>query len=275
MYLNKVEKHRSTIILLIILALIASLTLLINPSPQEIYEVNPAQRLLPPSFSHPFGTDALGRDVFARLIVGTRISLVLSISSVLLAAIIGSISGVVAAIHGSFIKLVLSTVFEYLYIMPSIIIAFLLSIIISPGPHIVIIASTLFLLPLFFRVSLTAASMILTQPYIEAAYAIGASTFHIALNHVLRVYLPVLLVLIIYNIPQVIFYEVTLSFIGLGIQPPTPSLGVMIVEGVEYIQVAPHILEVTILLLFVIVFTLNILSEELEKSLETHSLSYL
>ena len=275
MYLNKVVKRRGIIIPLIIITFIVFLTLLINPSPHEIYEVNPAQRLLPPSLSHPFGTDALGRDVLMRLIVGTRISLMLSISAVLLAAIIGTISGIIAAIHGSIIKLILSAIFEYLYIIPSIIIAFLLSIITSPGPHVIIIASTLFLLPLFFRISLTAASMILTQPYIEAAYAIGASSFHIALNHILRIYLPILLVLIIYNIPQVIFYEIILSFIGLGIQPPTPSLGIMIIEGVKYIQVAPHILEATILFLFILVFSLNVLSEELEKSLEIYSLSYL
>jgi len=87
--------------------------------------------------------------------------------------------------------------------------------------------------------------------------------------------MPILLVLIIYNIPQVVFYEITLSFIGLGIQPPTPSLGVIIMEGVRYIQIAPHILEITLLLLFVIVFSLNTLSEELEKLLEIDSLPHL
>lgn len=251
--------------ILIILAelLLALLADLIAPYSYEAIDLG--NRLSPPSPRHPLGTDPLGRDVFSRLIYAMRITFIIAIPSVLIAALMGAAVGALAAAAKGFTDFVLSRIFDVMYAIPSFFIA--IAVLLAMGSSVtgIIIAISISLAPMFFRLGKSIARETLTKPYVEAAKAIGASPIWIAFNYVGRQLLVTLTPTAVYMLSTAIALEATFGIIGLSVSPPTPSLGNMISEYKEYIFVAPWLAVAPITVIAVTITTLNTLANELSK----------
>ncbi len=241
-------------------------------APYRYDEINLDERFLPPSLKHLFGTDSLGRDLFTRFLYGYRLSLLLSILSIVLSTAIGFLMGVFSAFSKQ-LQIALDSIFNFLYIVPSIFIAVVAAFTTGFGAHIVVIAVILRLIPTFYRITKTVALTIAVQPYIEAAKAMGASTLYILTRYIAREALYTISILSIYSLPEALSTEITLSFIGLGIQPPTPSIGNILAEGIKYITIAPHIIIPPTIATFTTILAIDIIREKIEKhTKETYNL---
>lgn len=245
-------------LLAILLALIDRLT------PYRYDEVNLDKRFLPPSPDHLLGTDSLGRDVLTRLLHGFRLSLAVSAASIALSAAIGSLMGISSALSKT-IQAVVDPLFNFLYIAPSILIAAVVAFTVGFGLHIVVVAVVLRLLPAYYRIVKTVSHTIAVQPYVEASRAMGASLPHILVRYIGREVAHTVAILSIYSFPDALSIEISLSFIGLGVQPPTPSLGGMIAEGVRYISIAPHIILPPTVAVFTTILILDVVESRIER----------
>uniref|UniRef100_A0A7J2U4I9 ABC transporter permease n=1 Tax=Ignisphaera aggregans TaxID=334771 RepID=A0A7J2U4I9_9CREN len=236
-------------------------------APYPYYKVDLENRLRPPSPTHILGTDPLGRDVFSRLVYALRISFAVAILSLAVALLIGTVLGMVSAILGSVTDAVLSWIFDVVYAMPGFFIAIAILLIIGSGVMGTAAAISLTLTPIFFRLSRSATRGVLVKQYVEVAKALGASTLRIALNYVGRELMAVVIPAAVYMLSDAIALEATLSVVGLGVNPPTPSLGNMISEYKDYVFVAPWLVATPIAIIALTIASLNILAKELDKKL--------
>lgn len=261
-----------SILLSIILLFILTSIIIEYMSPYRYDEINLDKRLLPPSLEHILGTDPLGRDLFIRLLHGLRVSLTASLLSIAISASLGSFTGMVSTLISKALQIPLESIFDFLYIVPSIFIAAVVAFATGFGVHVIVIAIAFRLFPVFYRITRTIALTVSVQPYIESIKAIGASTLYILINYIAREAMPTIAVLSIYSIPEALSMEISLSFIGLGIQPPTPSIGNIIADGIRYIAVAPHIVIAPTIAIFIIVSITDILGERIKKMKEEQML---
>lgn len=252
----------AAVVAIVLLTLL--LTIIDRITPYRYDEINLDERLQPPSIKHIFGTDSLGRDVLTRLLYGFRLSLALSILSIAISATVGSFTGILSALSKQ-LQMVTDPLFNSLYIVPSIFIAAVIAFTAGFGVHIVVIAIVLRLLPVFYRIMRTVTLSVVVQPYMESVRAMGASTLHILLHYVAREAMHTVAILSIYSFPEALSIEISLNFIGLGIQPPIPSLGSIIAEGVRYVAVAPHIIVPPTVAVFITILVADIVGEKIER----------
>lgn len=209
-------------------------------APKSPYEQNIAERLLPPSFfdggksSYFLGTDQLGRDLLSRLIYGSRISLVAGLSAVGLEVIIGVLLGLLAGFYGRWTDSVISFLLNVMVSFPFILLAMSLVAVLGPSLQNIIIALGSTGWPVFTRVTRVETMKLKERDFIHAATSLGFSTPRILLKHILPNLLPSILVIATVEVSRAIILESLLSFLGLGIQPPTPSWGVMLAEGRDH-----------------------------------------
>ena len=222
-----------------------------------------SNRLAPPSTRHILGTDPLGRDVFTRLLYAIRYSLAVAVLSLAIAFSLGVVLGGLSAVVGGYIDSVLSIIFNTIYIIPGLFIAAAISIVVGANIIGVSIAIGLNLVPIFYRFSRSAAKEVLTQPYVEAAKALGASTSWIIIRYIARELAKPSLTTAIYLLSDAIAFEASLSILGLGIQPPTPTLGNMIAEYREHIFVSPYLLLAPVTVIAITIASLNTLANKL------------
>lgn len=182
----------------------------------------------PPSEQHRLGTDSLGRDVLTRIIYGLRVSLVVSLASVLLGISVGTLWGVTSGYIGGTYDMLSQRLVEVLTSFPTLILALLLSVSLGPGLRTVIIAVAITQVPLATRITRSVVLAVKEQAFVEAARSIGASPARIMLRQVAPQCLAPVLVIATLNLGAAIFAEAALSFLGVGIPPPTPSLGNML-----------------------------------------------
>ncbi|MDK6028231.1 ABC transporter permease [Ignisphaera sp. 4213-co] len=254
-----------SIVVLVVEAFLAAFPQLFSHySPTTIDLTN---RLAPPSIAHFLGTDTLGRDVFIRLLYAIRYSFTVASFSLVLSLSIGLLMGSLSAIVGGFADSMLSTLFNILYIIPGFFIAIALSILIGSGLTTTSIVIGLSLAPIFYRLCRSAAKEILTQPYIEAAKALGASTNWIIFRYVGKELFYIALTTAIFLLSDAIAFEASLSILGLGVQPPTPTLGNMIAEYKEYVFTSPHLLIYPVMVIATTIASLNTLANEVGRKL--------
>ncbi|MEL9940898.1 MAG: ABC transporter permease [Ignisphaera sp.] len=222
-----------------------------------------SNRLAPPSTQHILGTDSLGRDVFTRLLYAIRYSLAVAALSLAIAFSLGVVLGGLSAIAGGYIDSALSILFNTIYTIPGLFTAAAISIVVGPNVIGASIAIGLSLAPIFYRFSRSAAKEILTKPYIEAAKALGASTSWIITRYIVWELAKPLLTTSIYLLSDAIAFEASLSILGLGVQPPTPTLGNMIAEYREYIFTAPYLLLAPVTVIAITISSLNTLANKL------------
>jgi peptide/nickel transport system permease protein len=222
----------------------------------------------PPGRAHLLGTDNIGRDILSRIIAGTRISLGVGIAASLFSLCIGTFFGLVAGYFGGSTDLVLSQVFDIFLAFPSLILAIGISAIMPPGLFSAMLAITLVSWAGFARLVRGMTLSLKEQTYIEASRAIGASTGRILFRHILPNALPLLLVAGSLRVGGFILLEAALSFLGLGVQPPTPTWGSMISLNRSFINSAPWMVIFPGLAISITVISFNILGDFLRDKLD-------
>jgi len=208
---------------------------------QDPLTQNLANRLKPPSKEHICGTDSYGRDVLSRLIWGGRVSLLVGIISVSIGSIIGVIFGVISGYFGNLWDVLIMRITDILLSFPALLLAMAICAAIGSNFWNVIIAIAIVTVPRFSRLVRGSTLAVKEIDYVEAARALGQKPIKIILKHVIPNILSPILVLATLWIPAAIITESSLSFLGLGIMPPTPTWGNMISEGKSFLQNAPWI----------------------------------
>jgi peptide/nickel transport system permease protein len=217
------------VVLLVVFVLVAIFAPQI--APQDPFAQNVSQQFREPSPAHWFGTDTFGRDVFSRVVYGSRISLFVGLISVLAATAIGTVLGVVSAYARGLFDLLFQRLVDALLGFPSIV--FLMVLVVAMGASLlnVTLATAVIFTPLMIRVSRGAALSVTEEPYVLAARAIGASQVRVALLHVLPNSLAPVVAIAANLMGAAVVAEAGLSFLGLGVPPPAPSWGSMLNEA--------------------------------------------
>jgi peptide/nickel transport system permease protein len=196
----------------------------------------------PPSWAHLMGTDQFGRDLFSRIVFGARTALIVGFSCAMLGGVTGLVLGVASAYFGGRLDLLLQRVFDVVMAFPLIIMALAVIAIFGGGVHNVIVAITIPLIPRCARVVRSSALAIREMPYIDAARACGFGHSRIILRHMVPNVMAPFLIMLTAFVGQAILAEASLSYLGLGVQEPTPAWGLMLQGGAEeFASTAPWI----------------------------------
>lgn len=208
-------------------------------TPQDPNQTQVLLRFKAPTWSHPLGTDHFGRDILSRIMVGGRVSLFIGFIAVSLGSLIGIILGLIGGYRGGLWDELLMRLSTSLQALPSILLALLLATVWAPGYQVVLWAIVVGNIPIFLRVTRNQVLKIKVQPYIEGAKAVGLGDFRIMFHHILPNLKGSLFVQFSVSLAGAILVESSLSYLGVGIQPPDPSWGRMLREAQSYASLAP------------------------------------
>ncbi len=256
-------------VILLVFVIAAIFAPLISPYPPLLY--HPAIAEQGPTLAHLLGTDDLGRDQLSRVIYGTRISLSVGIASILVGGLLGTLLGILGAYFKGWVDQVIIMIIDTLLSFPSLILA--LAIVAALGPSIVnvLIALAIVRIPIYARLARGQTLQATTEDYVTAAIVSGTRAHKIMLRHIFPNIFTPLLVQATISISLAILDESTLSFLGLGAQPPTPEWGSMISEAQVYLTSDPWMLFGPALAIVLIVLSLNILGDSLRDHLDPRS----
>jgi peptide/nickel transport system permease protein len=227
-----------------------------------------AEKLSAPSAHHWLGTDEFGRDVLSRLMYGSRVELVVGLVSVVLALILGTVLGTVSAYCGGMADEITMRTLDVLLAFPYLLLAILVVSLLGTNLLSTILAVGLWATPGFARVTRGLVLTIIGLEYVEASRAIGARTLRIIARHVLPNCVSVVIVYSALYMASAILLEAALSFLGLGVQPPTPSWGIMVSTGRTYLLEAPHIATVAGMAIALAVLGFNLVADGLRDVLD-------
>lgn len=225
-------------------------------------------RAAPPSAEHLLGTDRAGRDVLSRLLYGARVSLTIGFGSQLLSLFLGVVAGLSAGYFGGWTDTLISRLIEVLQAFPSLLFIIVLSVSLGPGLLTAYIALGIVGWAGVARIVRGAALGIRQTEYVEGARALGAGSVRLISRHVLPGVLPSLIVIYTIGVGSAIIGEATLSFLGLGVKPPTPSWGQMIADGQSYLTSAWWMSVFPGLTIAVVVIAFNFLGDALRDALD-------
>ncbi|SEL02815.1 MULTISPECIES: ABC transporter permease [unclassified Butyrivibrio] len=257
------------ILIVVILSTLAPLLSHYNETAQDL-----AGRLMPPGNGHLFGTDELGRDVFTRIFYGTRISLFIALIPTSLAVLIGTIAGVCAASFKGATDFIIMRSADIMLSIPGMLLSMVVLYTFGGSLSSVVIALVLIEWGGITRVVRTAALEIYENEYIEASVGIGAGRLRIIFGHIIPNLIPTLIVLFTLNIPSSILAESTLSFLGIGIQPPLVSLGLMTGYSRQYLFLMPWLSLAPSGMVMLLVLSFNFLGDALRDILDPRRNSY-
>ncbi|MCC5978793.1 MAG: ABC transporter permease [Salinarimonas sp.] len=265
---KRVFGHRGVMIggiILLVMVLMALFAPLI--APHDPYTQSLANRLVPPvwhetgSWTHPLGTDQLGRDYLSRVIYGVRISLFIGISVAFVSAIIGSAMGLAAGYFGGRVDLVVTFLITCRLSMPVILVALAVVALIGSSLTVVVSVLGLLLWDRFAVVMRSATMQVRALDYVASARAAGCSNARIVFSEILPNVMNPLIVVATLEIANAVLLEAALSFLGLGVQPPLPSWGLMISEGKDYLLFDPWLITIPGLMLFVLLLAINLMGD--------------
>ncbi|WP_254546519.1 ABC transporter permease [Halomarina pelagica] len=237
-------------------------------APYPIEETDIEARSEAPSLAHPFGTDDLGRDVFSRVVMGSRISLYVGFGAISGALVVGAVIGVVAGYAGGLVDELLMRIMDAAMAFPPVLLALTLMVVLGPELNNVILALGFVYTPYIARVTRSAALAERNEAYVEAAICRGETDSRIVFGEVLPNCSAPLLVQGSLNVSFAILAEASLSFLGLGAQPPTPSWGLMIDTGRGFMESAPWMLLFPAVAIGVTVIGFNMLGDGLRDVLD-------
>jgi ABC-type dipeptide/oligopeptide/nickel transport system permease subunit len=237
-------------------------------APYDWNDTDVGARLSAPSLEHFFGTDLHGRDVFSRVIAGGRYSISLGIATVLISLLAGSLIGLFLGFTGGKVDEWGCRFLDVLLAFPAIVLAIMIVSVLGVGLVNVVLAVAIASVPRFARVVRGAVLVVREQLYVEAARALGASDFRIMRRHLLPNVTSTLVVLGTLDLGNAILSTATLSFLGLGAQPPTPEWGTMLSGGREFMRYAPWTMIFPGLALFLIVMSVNLVGDRLSQVLD-------
>ena len=236
-------------------------------APADPYDQNIAGRLASPiweedgTWAHALGTDHLGRDYLSRLIYGARISLLIGVCAALLSGLIGTAMGVAAGYFGGRVDMVITTLITIRLSLPVILVALAVVAVIGGSLQVMIIVIGLLLWDRFAVVMRSATMQVRNLDYVAAARVSGCSTLRIVLTEVLPNVLNPLIVVATLEMAHAILLEAALSFLGLGVQPPMPSWGLMIAEGKNYILFKAWLIGIPGATLFALILAINLMGD--------------
>ncbi|MEM5543953.1 ABC transporter permease [Sulfitobacter sp. AS92] len=253
-------------IVLVILTIIAILAPWI--APHDPYAQSLMTRMEPPVFlggdwEHPLGTDHLGRDYLSRLIYGARISLLIGAVAALISGVIGTAMGVAAGYFGGKVDAVVTFLINVRLAMPVVLVALAVVAILGGSLQVVIGVLGLLLWDRFAVVMRASTMQVRRREYVAAAQVIGASTPRILLSEIMPNIANNLIVVVTLEMAHAILLEAALSFLGLGVQPPTPSWGLMVSEGKNMMLFEPWLVLIPGAVLFVLVLAINLMGDGL------------
>jgi peptide/nickel transport system permease protein len=225
---------RLGLVLVVLVVIAALLAPLIAPhDPNQIAVMN---RFSGPTLQNPLGTDQLGRDIFSRLLFGTRIALGVSILSILIAFVAGLLLGIAAAYLPPRLERVILIIFDIISSFPSLVLALAVVALLGPGLWKIILIVSVTLVPHFGRVARAQTLALKNSPFLEAERVLGAGPARLVLVHIIPNVSGPLVVLASMDIPVVIAIEAGLSFLGVGVPPPSPSWGTLLNDGYAYLD---------------------------------------
>ncbi len=224
------------IVFMVAVALLAPVLPLPDPTQQNL---DPTKILLPPSFAHPFGTDNLGRDIFSRVIWGARVSLLVGTLAILVSLTIGVLLGLTAGYFGGKVDYLIAGTIDLFWTFPAFLLALALTAAMGASLTNVILAISISYWAGFARLIRGQTLTVRERSYVEASRALGATHRRLMFTHVLPNCLAPLIVWASIGVADAITIESSLSFLGVGTQPPTPSWGYMLQSGITFIEEAP------------------------------------
>ena len=231
-------------------------------------DIDLMHRLSPPSAEHLLGTDEAGRDVLTRLLYGSRVSLMVGIVPTLLSMVIGAVLGVLAGYLGGIVDSVIMRLADIVLAFPSMLLAMVIMYTMGDGLFNVFLTLTLMNWGTVARIARAETLKLKTVDYVEAARSIGTSKWRIIRKHILPNCLPMLIVLFTLNVPSAILTESALGFLGLGIQPPSASWGLMVNTGRQYLFNAPWLSFAPSGAIMLAVLSFNFLGDGLRDALD-------
>lgn len=234
----------------------------------QVIEQNMKERLQPPSAAHWFGTDQYGRDMLARVVWGTRISLFMGVFTVSIALVVGSLFGALSGYYGGAVDNVLMRIMDVFLAMPGTILAVAIVGALGPGLSNVLLAMAISRIPQFARIVRSAIISIRGQEFIEAAKACGTRDSRIIMRHILPNAIGPIVVQVTLHMATTILGVAGLSFIGLGIQPPTPEWGSMLSEAKEQMRYHPYLMVSPGAAIMLSVLSLNLIGDGLRDALD-------
>lgn len=253
------------LVLLALLAIIAILSPLI--APYDPFFLNPLNRLKGPTEEHLFGTDALGRDVFSRVLWGGRVSLIVGLSVAILASIIGVVLGLIAGFF-KWADAIIMRIMDGLMAIPDVLLAIALMTVIDGSLGTVILAITIPQIPRVVRLIRSLALSLREQQYVEAAHAVGTRLSTILIRHVFPNMVNPLVVQATFIAASAVLTEAVLSFLGVGVPSHIPSWGNMMADGRNYVAMGFHIIVFPGLFLTLTVLSINLVGDGLRDALD-------
>lgn len=215
-----------------------------------------------------FGTDALGRDIWTRTWVGARVSLFIAVLAAVFDLLIGVAYGGISAYYGGKVDIVMQRIIEIVTGIPSLVIVTLFIMVFEPGIVPIALAMAVSEWTGMARVVRSHVLRLKNQEFVLASKTLGAPDFRVILKHLFPNVIGPIVVMIMFSLPQAIFYEAFLSFIGLGLQPPDASLGVLINEGFKALQNYPYMMFIPSIVVCLLIFALNLLADGLRDAVD-------
>lgn len=253
------------VVLLVIIAVAAPVLAPYDPNFQDYTAV-----LQPPSGAHPFGTDNLGRDIFSRIVFGAQVSLQVGIIAVGIATLAGTGLGLIAGYFGAWIDDVIMRVSDAVFAFPALLLILAIAAALKPSLGATMAAIGIVFSPVYARMIRGEVLSLRQRDYVTAARAIGMSDLRIMLLHILPNGVAPIIVLASLSVSSAILTEATLSFLGVGVPPPTPTWGGMLQIGYQYVQVAPWLSIFPGVMIFISVLAFNIFGDGLRTLLDPY-----
>ncbi|MCK0173485.1 MULTISPECIES: ABC transporter permease [Mycobacteriaceae] len=258
-----------TLVSAIVLAAVVVVTLFAHwLIPYGVNDIDVPNALQPPSGAHWFGTDELGRDVLSRVLVAIQASMRVAVVSVAFAVVVGVTIGVLAGFFGGWLDTVFMRIVDVMFAFPVLLLALAVVAILGPGVTTTILAIGIVYTPIFARVSRASTLSVRVEPYVAVSRTMGTGNGYILTRHVLPNIAGPLIVQTSLSLAFAILSEAALSFLGLGIQPPQPSLGRMIFDSQGFVTLAWWMAVFPGAAIFVIVLAFNLLGDGLRDVLD-------
>jgi peptide/nickel transport system permease protein len=251
------------IVIFILTAIFAPLLAPYDPNEQNILNA-----LKQPSWDHLLGTDSLGRDTLSRIIYGSQTSLMVGLIVVSVSAIIGMALGLIAGYFGGWTYTIIMRFIDAFMAFPMLVLTLLIAAMLGQGVNNVIIALSVGLIPIYARLMCGQVVTVKTNDFITAGHSIGASDVRMMLQHIFPNCLPPLIVMITMMLGSTILAEASLSFLGIGIAPPTPAWGGMVNDGRSYLLELPVLSFAPGMAIMLVVFSFNMVGDGLRDALD-------
>lgn len=246
---------------LVLIVGLAVLAPVLAPDPTQIHPDLPTRP--PGTAGHWFGTDDLGRDLLARMAIGAQISLLIGLSTAVVAVGFGTVYGITAALLGGKTDILMMRAIDVIYALPALMVVILFSVFLGRGVPALVLALALFSWPDTARIIRGQILSLKREEFVEAYHSLGGHGLGLILRHFIPNTLGFIILTATITIPRAILTESTLSFIGLGVEPPLSSWGTLASEGWQLVRIAPHMLIIPSVMIVSTMTALNLLGDEL------------